>query len=87
MIKANVLGRKVPNENMHYICIACITTDPVMRIEKKNYLQVYLKEWKYKIKKMRISRFINTELEWESESESESDTELMAKLKSDSDTE
>ena len=23
MIKANVLGRKVPNENMHYTCIAC----------------------------------------------------------------
>ena len=69
MIKTNVLGRKVPKENMHYTCIVCITTDSVMRIEKKNYPQVYLKECKYKIKKMRMSRFINTVLESESESE------------------
>ena len=87
MIKTNVLGRKVPKENMHYTCIVCITTDSVMRIEKKNYPQVYLKECKYKVKKMRMSRFINTVLESESESEQKSDTELMAKLKSDSDTE
>ena len=69
MIKTNVLGRKVPKENMHYTCIVCITTDSVMRIEKKNYPQVYLKECKYKVKKMRMSRFINTVLESESESE------------------
>ena len=37
--------------------------------------------------KMQMSRFINTELKSDSEPESKSDTELMAKLKSDSDSE
>ena len=60
-----------------------------MRMEKKNYPQVYLEECKYRIKKIQMSRFINTELksESESESESESDTELMTNLKSNSDIE
>ena len=62
-----------------------------MRIEKKNHPQVYLEQCKYRIKKIQMSRFINTELKSESESESEpeseSDTELMTKLESNSDTE
>ena len=33
-----------------------------MGIEKKNYPQVYLVECKYKIKRIQISIFINTEL-------------------------
>ena len=86
MIKTNFLGSKVPKENIHYPCIACITIDSVMRMEKKNYPQVYLEECKYRIKKIQMSRFINTELKSDSESESESDTELMAKLESNSDT-
>ena len=75
VIKTNFLGRKVPNENMHYTCIAV------------NYQQVYLEECKYRIKKIQISRFINAELKSDSESESESGTELMSKLESNSDTE
>ena len=35
VIKTNFLGNKVPKENMHYTCIACITIDFVMRIDKK----------------------------------------------------
>ena len=31
-IKTNFLGNDMPKENMHFICIACITTDSVMRI-------------------------------------------------------
>ena len=64
-----------------------------MRMDKKNHLQVYLEECKYRIKKIQMSRFINTELKPDSElesdleAESKSDTELMAKLKSDSDSE
>ena len=63
---------------MHYTCIACITTDSVMRMEKKNFPQVYLEECKYKIKKTRMTKFINTKLKSESESgsELESKTEL-----------
>ena len=90
-IKTNFLGDEIPKENMHYTCIACITIDSVMRMDKKNHPQVYLEECKYRVKKIQMSRFINTELksdsDLDSDSELKSDTELMAKLKSDSDSE
>ena len=35
MIKTNFLGNDMPKENMHYTCIACITIDSVMRMDKK----------------------------------------------------
>ena len=38
---------------------------------KKNCPQVYLEKCKYKIKKIQMSRFINTELELDSESDDE----------------
>ena len=62
MIKTNFLGNGMLKENMHYTCIACITIDSVLRMNKKNYSQVYSEECKYKIKKIKMSRFINTEL-------------------------
>ena len=34
-IRTNFLGNEVPKENMQYTCIAYITVDSVMRIEKK----------------------------------------------------
>ena len=77
---------------MHYTSIACITIDSVMRIDKKNYPQVYLEQCKYKVKKIQMSRFISAELELDSDSnlnsegELKSDTELMTKLESNSDS-
>ena len=71
VIKTNFLGNDTPKENMHYTCIACVTIDSVMRMDKKNYPQVYLEECKYKVKKIQMSRFINAELESNSESDSE----------------
>ena len=50
VIKTNFLGNDVPKENMHYTCIACITIDSVMRIDKKIIHKFILKsvsiEWK-----------------------------------------
>ena len=37
VIKTNFLGNDVPEENMYYTCIACITIDSVLTIDKKNY--------------------------------------------------
>ena len=71
VIKTNFLRDETPNENAHHTCIACITIDSVMKIKKKNYLQAYLEECKYKMKKTKMTKSINTELESESESESE----------------
>ena len=84
--KTNFLGNDTPKENMHYTWIACITIDSVTIIDKKNHLQVYLEECKYRTKKIKMPRFINTELksnlesQSDSEAESKSDTGLMAKL-------
>ena len=83
----------MPKENMHYACIACITIDSVLRIDKKNHPQVYLEECKYRVKKIQMSRFIK-QLKSDSDSDLDSekvgsifDAELMAKLKSGSDSE
>ena len=84
VIKTNFLANDMLKENMHYTCIACITIDSVMRIDKKNHPQVYLEECKYRVKKIQMSRFINTELKSDSGSDSDSDAELITKLKSDS---
>ena len=44
VIKANILGNGIPKENIHYTCIACITIDSVMKMDKKYFPQVYLEE-------------------------------------------
>ena len=85
-IKTNFLGDETPKENMHYTCITCITIDSVTKMEKKFFPQAYLEEWKYKVKNIQMSRFINAKLESDSESVSKSDTELESKLESDSDS-
>ena len=83
VIKTNFLGDEIPKESTHYTCIACVSIDSVMRMEKKNYPQVYLEECKYKIKKTKMTKFISTELESESESESETKLESKSELESD----
>ena len=63
-IKTDFLGNKgLPKENIHYTCIACITIDSVLKMNKKNYPQVYLEECKYKVKKISTPRFIKIELD------------------------
>ena len=69
------MGNGLPKENTYYTCIACITVDSVMKMNKKNYPQVYLEECKYKVKKIHTPRFINIELESDSESELNTTTE------------
>ena len=83
VIKTNFLGNGVLKENVYYTYIACITIASVIKMEKKNHPQVYLEECKYKIRKIQMSRFINTELN----SDSEPDAELIIKLEFDSDYE
>ena len=57
----------------------------------KNHSQVYLEECKYKVKKIQMSKFINTELKSDSESSDldseKADNELIKKLESGSDSE
>ena len=53
-----------------------------MRMEKENYLQVYLEEYKYKVKKTKTIKFIEAQQEPQSGSGLEFDTKLEAKIKS-----
>ena len=68
---------------MHYICIACITIDSVLEMAKRNYPQVYLEECKYRMKKTKMVKFIEAELESESGLESDIELELKSELESD----
>ena len=78
VIKINFLGNDMSKENIHYTSITCITINSVLKIDKKNHLQVSLEECKYRVKKAQMSRFINTELKSDSEpSDSDSDSEKM----------
>ena len=61
VIKTNFLGDEISKEIMHYTCIACITIDSVKRMEKKDYPQVYLEECKYKPRKIKMAKFIDTD--------------------------
>ena len=72
-IRTNFLGKGAPKENMYYTCIACMTIDSIIKMNKKNYPQIYLEECKYK--KIQMSRFINTELESDTESDVGTDSE------------
>ena len=80
VIKTNFLDDEIPKESLHYK--ACITIDSVIGKEKRNYPQVCLEECKYKSKKIKMPKFINTELE--SEIESDAELESKSEFKSDS---
>ena len=81
VLKTNFWGKGIPKENMYYTCIACITVDSVLRINKKNHPQVYLEECKYKIKKTQMPKFIKNDLKSDSDSDLDSDLEkIKAKI-------
>ena len=65
----------IPKENMYHTCIACITIDSVLKINKKNHLQVYLEGCKYEMSKTQMPKFIKTELKSDSDSDLDSDLE------------
>ena len=50
MINTLFLGNQIPKERNHYICIAAICIDSVLKVDKKNYPHVYLEQCKYKMK-------------------------------------
>ena len=92
IIGINFLSNGIPKENLHYSCIVWVTIDSVSTIDKKNYPHVYLEECKYKVKKVQMSRFINTKLKSDSVSDLDSDLKKIEEkfdneLKSDSDSE
>ena len=64
---------EIPNENVHYTCIAGISIYSVMKMDKKNYPQLYLQECRYKIQKKKMTRFIDVELDLDGSDDSDSE--------------
>ena len=56
-------GDEIPKERIHYICIAEICIDSVLRADKKNYPKVYLEQCKYKIRKRELVNFVDDEVD------------------------
>ena len=69
---------------MHYAYIAYISIDSVMRMKKMNYPQNLFRRIQIQNKKMKMSKFINAELESELELESDTEVESKSELESDS---
>ena len=54
---------EIPKERNHYICIAAICIDSVLKVDKKNFPQGYLEQCKYKIKRRKlVLDFIDAEV-------------------------
>ena len=67
MINTLFSDNEIPKERNHYICIAPILIDSVLKVDKKNYPQVYLEQYKYKIKRRKLVDFIDAEVDLSSE--------------------
>ena len=68
----------IPIERNHYICIAAIDIDSILKIDNKRvYPQAYVEQCKYELKKRRVINFIDDEIiDEELPSENESYEEL-----------
>ena len=59
---------KMPKENIRYACIPIIDLDSVYKVDKdesgrtKIYLQIYLRQCKYRTKKLRFKIYVTDEL-------------------------
>ena len=53
----------MPKENASYKCLPLIMLDSVISVTKKHYLQTFLEECKYEIKKNKTENLINDDLD------------------------
>ena len=69
MINTLFTENNIPKERIKYVCIPVISVDNVLKVDKKNYSQVYVEECKYKIKKKELKSFIKHRFDSDSESD------------------
>ena len=69
MIKTLFDKDEISEEKIEYECNPCISVDSVLKIEKKYYPQVYLEQFKYKIKERKIKSLIDYDLDSDYESD------------------
>ena len=59
MIKTLFDEDKIPKERVEYACIAHISVDSVLKVDKKYFPRVYLELCKYKVTKREVKSFID----------------------------
>ena len=65
-------GDEIPKERIEYSCIACISFDSVLKVDKNKYHpQVYLEQCKYKMKKKELKNFTDYEVDLHSDYKSD----------------
>ena len=72
-INTHFSAGEIPKEKIHYACIAAICIDSVLRVDKKNYPQVYLEKCKYKIRKRELVNFIDDKVDLSSDDSNDLD--------------
>ena len=72
-----------PKERSHYICIPAIDIDSVLEIDNKRaYLQAYLEQCKYRLKKRKIVNYIDDEIIDDSDSDIDDAVDSYVEIKS-----
>ena len=74
-INTDFQGKRIPKENASYKCLSLIMLDSVIKVNKKYHPQVFLEEYKYKIKKSKMENLINDDLDPSSSDESDSESD------------
>ena len=64
-------GNDIPKGKVHYVCIVAICIDSVLKVDKKNYPQVYLQQCKYKMKKRELISLFDDKVNLSSDYESD----------------
>ena len=75
VINTVFLDKEIPKKRSLCTCIVAINIDSVMKIDKKNYPQVYLEQFNYKIKKRKLVDFIDAEVDLDSDHFDDSNSE------------
>ena len=68
-------NNKIPKEGSQFICLSAILIHSVFKTGKNYYLQVFLEECKYVVKKKKIPKYIIDEIEIFSDSDRENSDE------------
>ena len=76
MINTLFLGDEISKERIHHVCIAATCNDSVLRVDKKNYPQVYLEQCKYKTRKRKLVDFIDDEVDLSSDDSDDLDDQF-----------
>ena len=64
-------GNDIPKGKVYYVCIVAICIDSVLKVDKKNYPQVYLQQCKYKMKKRELISLFDDKVNLSSDYESD----------------